>query len=149
MEGEDLAGEFDFAFGKDADDAAVLEGAHGLARGGHVAAAAGDGDSLDLAVDPVEDGQVVIFLGHHPDDGARADGLDEERIEWAGVIADEDCGAGAGEAAGGEHIEPVIDARENAVAGVEDASDRDILGSGERGRRCGHGAEDYKGEPET
>jgi len=136
LEGEELIGSFDSAFRKDAEDAILFQSAQGQTRGGQVATKAVNGDRFDFVEEPLEPGDGVILAGHHPDDQAPAGGLDEQRVQAGGVVADQDGRALGGEGAGGDGLDAMIVAAVEAVDGFEDAKRE--LAFGVRDRGGGH-----------
>lgn len=108
LERKELARGFDPAFGKNAKDPPVVQSAEGGPGGGGIPAAAIDGNRIDGVEDHAHRPKVVVFPRHHPDDHSLADGLNQEGIEAAGVIADENAGPFARQALGREHIQLMV-----------------------------------------
>lgn len=146
MEGEQFVRGFNFSFGKNPEDAAVMEHSKRGAGGGGVLTGAAGGNGADGATDGGDALHLEILRRHHPGDETRAGGLNQERVEGAGVITDEDGRSDAGQLAGGGDGEIVNGANVKAADRLKQPNGEGGLDGRALGRAM-HGAREYR--PQT
>lgn len=144
LEGLEVGGWGDAAFGEDSEGMAGGEVSEGGAGGGKVAAGAVDGDGADALEEPSAEGLVVVLAGHHPGDEVRAGGLQDDGVEATDVVADEDSGASEGDGAGVGDGD-VMEAAEVVFKDTPGGANEGAMVKGREWGDVGHGERDMKG----